>query len=59
MKLNPDDLSVTSFQTSDSDALAGPGTSYDPTAMTFCYYCPPRSMDCPGGTVDTIVIVTA
>ena len=56
MKLNPDDLTVASFQTSESDSLASPGTSYDPTAMTFCYYCPPRTIGCPSGTVETIVI---
>ncbi len=45
MKLNPDDLSVSSFET--ADRSIGPIGTYDPTAMTFCYYCPPRTLDCP------------
>lgn len=56
MKLNPDDLTVSSFQTSDR-TIAGPIGTYDPTAMTFCYYCPPQSLDCeftlPGTVIGT------
>lgn len=46
MKLNPDDLSVTSFDTSASaDAVAGPIGTYQPTPMTYCYWCPPKTID--------------
>jgi hypothetical protein len=58
MKLNPEDLAVTSFQTSESDALAGPGGTYNPTAMTFCYYCPPQTFNnCPIGTAPEPVVI--
>lgn len=58
MKLNPEDLSVTSFRTSESAAIARPTTigPYDPTAMTYCYYCPPQTINCPIGT-DPITVI--
>jgi hypothetical protein len=66
MKLDPDQLVVTSFRTAEPDAaisrpitgtvsgpvtIAEPGTiitigPYDPTAMTYCYWCPPRTLEC-------------
>lgn len=56
MKLNPDDLAVSSFETSDR-VIAGPIGTYDPTAMTFCYYCPPQTLNCeytePGTVIGT------
>jgi hypothetical protein len=49
MKLNPEDLAVTSFETE----AAAIGTSTiiivnpnDPTAATWCYICPVRTNDC-------------
>jgi hypothetical protein len=50
MKLNPDDLAVSSFETSDPAAVAGPIGTYEPTPMTYCYWCPPRTLNCPIGT---------
>lgn len=50
MKLNPDELVVSSFETSGAEAIAVPttiGTTTDPTPMTRCYWCPPRTVDCP------------
>ena len=49
MKLNPEELVVASFETSEPDAVVAPGTigPYDPTPMTYCYWCPPRTFDCP------------
>ena len=50
-KLKLDHLEVSSFETGavqsqiEQDRIYMPGTSYDPTAMTFCYYCPPRTYD--------------
>ena len=40
MKLNPEALVVSSFQTS---TLVVPGVAdmTDPTPLTMCYYCPP------------------
>lgn len=53
MKLNPDDLVVSSFETAENmDDIAGPGGTYEPTPMTRCYYCPP-----PIGQPGTVVIV--
>ena len=45
MKLNPEDLVVSSFDTSASvyEPILLPTT--DPTAETRCYYCPPATMD--------------
>jgi hypothetical protein len=48
MKLNPEELTVSSFDTSatvapgtDTLAPARPTTTFtDPTAQTFCYICP-------------------
>jgi hypothetical protein len=40
MKLNPEALVVSSFETSEA-AEAGPIGTYDPTPMTFCFWCPP------------------
>lgn len=39
MTLNPEDLVVTSFETS-PDALSGPGTGTEPTPNTGCFDCP-------------------
>ena len=47
MKLNPEELVVSSFQTSEQEAAIGPIGTYDPTPMTFCYWCPPKTFDCP------------
>jgi hypothetical protein len=49
MKLNPEALVVSSFPTTETDAVAAPTTigPYDPTPMTYCYWCPPRTFDCP------------
>jgi hypothetical protein len=48
MKLNPEELVVTSFDTA-ADAVKAPGTigPYEPTPMTYCYWCPPGTFDCP------------
>jgi DNA-binding LacI/PurR family transcriptional regulator len=49
MKLNPEDLSVTSFDTGAEADYLSPVTIVtinDPTAATRCYYCPPASSDC-------------
>lgn len=49
-KLNPEDLTVSSFETT-ADALNGQykiptiDTMTDPTAMTNCYYCLPQTLD--------------
>jgi hypothetical protein len=58
MKLNPEELVVSSFQTSEREAVIAPTTgTYQPTPMTFCYWCPPKTVDCPIFTApDTIVI---
>jgi len=46
MKLNVDDLSVSSFETEPLSSLNQPdqgfttGTTTDPTAATWCYICP-------------------
>lgn len=57
MKLNPEELVVSTFETSDP-AAAGPIGPYDPTPMTYCYWCPPRTIGCPVGTdPGTIVVV--
>jgi hypothetical protein len=59
MKLDPEDLVVASFETS-AEAIALPGTigPYDPTPMTRCYYCPPKTIDCPilGTDPGTVVV---
>jgi hypothetical protein len=56
MKLNPDELVVSSFETAESTAdIVGPGGTYDPTPMTRCYWCPPPTIGTEPGTV---VIVT-
>ena len=49
MKLNPESLVVASFETSQPAAAALPTTigPYDPTRMTYCYWCPPQTIDCP------------
>lgn len=51
MTLNPEDLNVTSFDTTpeaavgtDTAAIIAPTT--DPTAATRCFICPPISYDC-------------
>jgi hypothetical protein len=51
MKLNPEELNVTSFDTS---PLAAPGsdtaaiivTTNDPTAATRCFICPQETYNC-------------
>lgn len=52
MKLNPEELVVTSFETS-QDAAALPGTigPYEPTPMTRCYWCPPPTIATEPGTI--------
>jgi hypothetical protein len=55
MKLNPEELTVSSFDTT-ATAAAAPGTGTvvvrpittltDPTAATNCYWCPPATLDC-------------
>lgn len=46
MKLNPEELTVSTFETSGTspDVIIAPTT--DPTAQTNCYWCPPQSADC-------------
>lgn len=51
MKLNPDDLVVTSFETADlaveeSLALATATCPLFPTPATRCFVCPPATADC-------------
>jgi hypothetical protein len=50
MKLNPEELNVTSFDTgAEADYLSPVATIRtinDPTAATRCYYCPPATLDC-------------
>ncbi|HEY0020359.1 MAG TPA: hypothetical protein VGC13_28940 [Longimicrobium sp.] len=46
MKLNPEELVVASFDTG-ADAVKAPGGTYEPTPMTFCYWCPGETYDCP------------
>jgi hypothetical protein len=49
MKLNPDDLSVTSFPTSGTAAeaqLVLATYTCDPTLATRCFICPPLTYDC-------------
>lgn len=60
MKLNPEELVVTSFETSEPEALPAIGTigPYDPTPMTRCYWCPPRTYDCPIFTDPGTVVAT-
>lgn len=53
MKLNPEELDVTSFDTTAdaqaeyADIVLQPGltTINDPTAATRCFICPPRTYD--------------
>jgi hypothetical protein len=50
-KLNPEELVVSSFETTPDagdTAIRLPtiDTSTDPTAQTFCYWCPPATFDC-------------
>lgn len=52
MKLNPDELVVSSFETAETVAeIEGPGGTYDPTPMTRCYWCPPQTIGTEPGTV--------
>jgi hypothetical protein len=49
MKLNPEELTVTSFDTAAREDYLSPvtiRTINDPTAATHCYYCPPATLDC-------------
>ncbi|HST60066.1 MAG TPA: hypothetical protein VLK84_15275 [Longimicrobium sp.] len=51
MKLNPDDLEVTSFDTTDAAAeaelaLATYTCTAFPTPATRCFICPPATSDC-------------
>ncbi|HEU4881875.1 MAG TPA: hypothetical protein VFT45_06515 [Longimicrobium sp.] len=57
MKLNPEELVVSSFQTSEQEAIIGPGGTYQPTPQTFCYYCPPKTFDCPVFTAPDATVV--
>lgn len=57
-RLNPEDLVVASFPTSEGEAVVGPVTTigpYDPTPMTMCYWCPPDSVDCPFTQPGTVI----
>jgi hypothetical protein len=49
MKLNPESLEISSFETSvpEADAVYGTGSPCDPTPLTMCYACPPRTLGCP------------
>lgn len=49
MKLNPDALVVSSFETSPSTALQGMGDDSDPTRLTWCYVCPVKTQACTSG----------
>ncbi|HEX6368693.1 MAG TPA: hypothetical protein VF006_07170 [Longimicrobium sp.] len=54
MKLNPEELDVTSFDTTPSAAPGGDAAAViqpiapttDPTAATRCFICPPLTSDC-------------
>jgi hypothetical protein len=46
MKLNPEDLIVTSFDTGDQDAVLPTIGPQDPTPDTGCRWCPPASDGC-------------
>lgn len=50
MKLNPEHLVVTSFETTAArsavDALATPTCTVFPTPATQCFICPPVTYDC-------------
>lgn len=52
MKLNPEELTVTSFETSaassQTDVVVGPSIQdpNDPTANTWCYICPAETERC-------------
>jgi hypothetical protein len=63
MKLNPEELVVSSFQTSEAERVIGPGGTigpYEPTPMTYCYWCPQKTFDCPIFTdPGTVVIAPA
>lgn len=52
MKLNPEELVVSSFETADA-AAALPVTigPYDPTPMTRCFWCPPQTIGTDPATV--------
>lgn len=50
-KLNPEELSVSSFETTADESPPAQkytptiDTSTDPTAQTFCFWCPPETFD--------------
>lgn len=54
MKLNLDDLDVTSFEVTVQSSQSyqyvigakEPALTTDPTAATRCFYCPPATADC-------------
>jgi len=51
VKLNPEALEVTSFDTSAEEeaahaALIGPVTSTHPTPRTYCFVCDPATYNC-------------
>jgi hypothetical protein len=47
MKLNPEELDVTSFDIgAEADYLSPIRTINDPTAATRCFICPPATSDC-------------
>jgi hypothetical protein len=52
VKLNPEALVVTSFETSEEadSILATTFVPLDPTPMTRCYYCPPQTSIDPANT---------
>lgn len=58
MKLNPEELVVSSFETAESPAAVS-FDPFDPTPMTRCYWCPPQTIGTGGfwctatGTVET------
>jgi hypothetical protein len=49
MKLNIDELEISSFATADAKTASGDtviiADPNDPTAATWCYYCPPETFD--------------
>ena len=46
MKLIPEALEISSFQTLEPEVVEGTGTNCDPTPLTMCYACP-RTPACP------------
>ncbi len=46
MKLNPEELTVSSFETQSEEAVISPTTN-EPTPATYCRWCPEPSFTCP------------